>query len=78
LTKDEAQDHLNRTPAGSKGSVVPGWHCLRHGFISACASKAVDQRPTDERTGHSTEEQRTRYRPLYPGTQQQASAGVFG
>src|SRR5262249_26294574 len=78
LTRDEAHDHLKRTLAGSKWEVVPGWHCLRHSFISACASKAVDQRLIDEWTGHSTEEQRKRYRHLYPSTQQEAIATVFG
>lgn len=78
VTKDEMYDHLKRTLAGSKWEVVPGWHCLRHGFISACASKGVDQRLIDEWTGHSTEEQRKRYRHLYPSTQQQAIATVFG
>jgi integrase len=78
ITKDEAHDHLKRTLAGSKWEVVPGWHCLRHSFISACASKGVDQRLIDEWTGHSTEEQRKRYRHLYPTVQREAIAGVFG
>jgi hypothetical protein len=47
-------------------------------FISACASKGVDQRLIDEWTGHATEEQRKRYRHLYPTTQQAAIASVFG
>jgi len=78
LTKDEAHDHFKRTLAGSRWQVVPGWHCLRHSFISACASQGIDQRLIDEWTGHSTEEQRRRYRHLYPTTQQQAIQAVFG
>jgi integrase len=78
LTKDEAHDHLRRTLAGSKWEVIPGWHCLRHSFISACASEGVDQRLIDEWTGHSTDEQRRRYRHLYPTTQQAAIRTVFG
>jgi integrase len=78
LTKDEVHDHFRRTLAGSKWEVLPGLHCLRHSFISACASKGVDQRLIDEWTGHSTEEQRKRYRHLYPTTQQAAIASVFG
>jgi integrase len=78
LTKDEAHDHLKRTLAGSRWDVVRGFHVLRHSFISACASKGVDQRLIDEWTGHSTEEQRKRYRHLYPTTQQQAIRSVFG
>src|SRR3712207_7642316 len=56
LTKDEAHDHFKRTFAGSKWGVLRGWHVLRHSFISACASKGVDQRLIDEWVGHTTEE----------------------
>jgi site-specific recombinase XerD len=34
---------------------------LRHSFISALASKGVDQRVIDEVVGHQSEEQRKRY-----------------
>jgi integrase len=78
LTKDEAHDHLKRTLAGSPWEVVKGFHVLRHSFISACASQGVDQRLIDEWTGHSTEEQRKRYRHLYPTSQQEAISRVFG
>ncbi len=44
VTKNEAHDHLKRTLAGSKWEVVKGFHVLRHSFISACASKGIDQR----------------------------------
>jgi hypothetical protein len=37
----------------------------------------VDQRLIDEWAGHSTEEQRRRYRHLYPTTQQEAINRVF-
>jgi integrase len=57
---------------------VKGCHVLRHSFISACASKGVDQRLIVEWTGHATEEQRRRYRHLYPTAQQQAIRSVFG
>jgi integrase len=77
LTRDEIHDHFKRTLAGSKWAVLRGMHALRHSFISACASKGVDQRLLDEWTGHSTEEQRRRYRHLYPTTQQEAIKGVF-
>jgi integrase len=78
LTKDEAHDHLKRTLAGSKWEALSGFHVLRHSFISACASKAVDQRLIDEWVGHSTEEMRKRYRHLYPSAQQSALNSVFG
>jgi integrase len=78
LTKDEAHDHLKRTLAGGKWEVLRGFHVLRHSFISACASKGVDQRLIDEWVGHTTEEMRKRYRHLYPSTQKDALKSVFG
>jgi len=35
----------------SKWSVIPGWHCLRHSFISNCAARGVDQRLIDHASG---------------------------
>jgi integrase len=78
LTKDEAHDHFKRTLSGSKWEVLRGFHLLRHSFISACASKGVDQRLIDEWVGHTTEEMRKRYRHLYPSAQQDALKSVFG
>jgi len=77
LTRDEVHDHLRRVLAGSEWEVLPGFHALRHSFISACASKAIDQRLIDTWVGHSTEEQRRRYRHLYPSVQQAAIGAVF-
>ena len=78
LTIDEVSDHFRRTVDGTVWSVVPGLHCLRHSFISACASKGLDQRIIDEWVGHQTDEQRRRYRHLYPSVQQEAIRSVFG
>jgi integrase len=78
ITHDEAHDHFKRVVRGSKWDVLRGYHVLRHSFISACASKGIDQRLIDEWTGHATEEQRKRYRHLYPSTQQEAILSVFG
>jgi integrase len=78
VTKDEAHDHFRRTVADSKWQVVRGYHVLRHSFISALASEGVDQRVIDEVVGHQTEEQRKRYRHLYPGVMREAVARVFG
>lgn len=78
VTHDEAHDHFKRTLAESKWKVIRGYHIFRHSFISLCASKGVDQRLIDEWTGHCTEEQRKRYRHLFPTTQQQAMLSVFG
>jgi integrase len=77
LTRNELHDHFGRVTAASKWDGMRGLHCLRHSFISACASKGVDQRLIDEWVGHSTEQQRKRYRHLWPSTQQEAIRGVF-
>jgi integrase len=78
VTKDEAHDHFKRTVADSKWSVLRGYHVLRHSFISALASAGVDQRVIDEVVGHQSEEQRRRYRHLYPGVMKEAIRRVFG
>jgi integrase len=78
LTEDEAGDHLVRTLKGSEWSVIRGYHVLRHSFVSALASKGVDQRIIDELVGHQSEEQRRRYRHLYPATIKEAVKSVFG
>jgi len=67
-----------RALRGSKWSVLKGYHCLRHSFISAMASKGVDQRLIDEWCGHSTEAMRRRYRHLHPTMQAEAIKSVFG
>ncbi|MBL8793137.1 MAG: tyrosine-type recombinase/integrase [Planctomycetia bacterium] len=77
LTRTEVHDHFKRVLAGTPWEVIHGLHTLRHSFISACASKGVDQRLIDEWVGHATEQQRKRYRHLYPGTQQEAIKSVF-
>lgn len=78
LTVHEVSDHFRRTVSGGPWSVVPGLHCLRHSFISACASKGLDQRLIDDWVGHQTDEQRRRYRHLYPSVQRAAIRSVFG
>jgi site-specific recombinase XerD len=69
---------FERAVKGGKWTAMRGWHVLRHSFISALASRGVDQRLIDEFVGHQTEDQRRRYRHLYPSTQQEAIKGVFG
>jgi integrase len=63
---------------GTKWSVLPGWHCFRHSFISNCAARGVDQRMIDAWVGHQTEAMRRRYRHLIPAVSQAALAMVFG
>jgi integrase len=78
LSRTEASDHFNRTLAETKWQHLPGWHCLRHSFVSNCAAAGVDQRLIDAWVGHTTEEMRRRYRHLIPGVEQQAIKSVFG
>lgn len=62
----------------SEWSVIPGWHCLRHSFISNCAARGVDQRLLDHWVGHSTDAMRRRYSHLLPAVSQAAILSVFG
>ena len=79
VTPDAASHHLDRVLAASeKWKHLKGWHILRHSFISACANKGVDQRVIDEVVGHQSEEQRKRYRHLYPKVMKEAINRVFG
>lgn len=78
LARQSVQSAFGYILANSQWSVVRGWHCLRHSFISACASKGIDQRLLDGWVGHQTEEQRVRYRHLYPSVQEAAINSVFG
>ena len=77
LSPSEAHDHLKRTLAKTKWSVIKGWHVFRHGFISACASRGVDQRLLQAWCGHMTAEMSARYAHLYPSAQQVALDSVF-
>ena len=64
LSPQAAQKGFERAVKNCKWKVMRGWHVLRHSFISALASKGVDQRLIDDFVGHQTEEQRRRYRHL--------------
>ena len=77
LTRNEVHDHFKRVLIGTKWEMMRGLHTLRHSFISACASKGVDQRLVQEWAGHMNEATSKRYRHLYPSTQQEAIKGVF-
>ena len=78
ITPREAHNYFQRGLRLSKWGVLKGWHVFRHSFISALASKGVDQRIIDDLVGHSTEEQRRRYRHLFPDVKQRALTEVFG
>jgi len=77
VSPNEASERLNHVLAKSKWEPIPGWHVFRHSFISNCASQGVDQRFIDSWVGHQTDEQRNRYRHLFPDSQQQAIDSVF-
>lgn len=78
LTRDEAHDHLKRVLKDSKWKRLRGWHSLRHSFVSACASRGVDQRLVEAWAGHMSPEMSRRYAHLWPSVQQEALARVFG
>lgn len=77
ITPREAHNYFQRALRVSKWNVLRGWHVLRHSFISALASNGTDQRVIDELAGHSTEEQRRRYRHIFPEVKQKAITGAF-
>jgi integrase len=77
LTRDELHDHFKRTLAGSKWESLRGFHVLRHSFVSILASDGVDQRLIDEWAGHTTDEQRRRYRHLRPEPLKKTIEAVF-
>ena len=78
LTPNQADHHFEQPLANSDWEVIKGWHCLRHSFISNCASRGIDQRMIDEWVGHQTDDMRRRYRHLFPSTQQDAMQKLFG
>ena len=65
VTGNKVQKQFISTLSKSRWSVMSGWHCLRHSFISNLASAGVDQRIIDDFVGHTTEEMRRRYRHLF-------------
>jgi len=77
ITPREAMNYFDRALRVSKWSVLRGLHVFRHSFCAALASKGVDQRIIDELMGHSTEQQRRRYRHLFPDVTKTAMLSVF-
>ena len=72
-----AHIHFKRTTSGSPWSVARGYHTLRHSFISASASRGVDQRLIREWVGHLTAQAHESYMSLYPSVQNNAIGSVF-
>ncbi len=78
ITPREAMNYFDRALRVGRWNVLRGLHVFRHSFISAMASKGIDQRIIGSFVGHCTEEQRRRYAHLYPDVQQEAMREVFG
>jgi integrase len=78
ITRDEAHNYFKRTLADSEWSELPGWHCLRHSFVSNCASKGIDARTIMSWVGHMTPEIQERYRHLIPMQMRAELNQVFG
>jgi integrase len=78
ITPREAHNYFQRGLRLSKWGLLKGWHVFRHSFCAALASKGVDQRVIDDLMGHSTEQQRRRYRHLFPDVTNRAIRDVFG
>lgn len=77
LNSNAARHQWEYAIANTEWDCLPGFHCLRHSFISNLAADGVDQRLIDDMVGHTTEEMRRRYRHLFPHVAQQAIRSVF-
>lgn len=77
LDQSSCRDYFHFSLRGTRFAVLRGWHVFRHSFISALASAKVDQRVIDDLVGHSTEEQRRRYRHLQSDAKAAAVLKVF-
>ncbi len=75
---DDADRTFQATTAGSKWTVLRGYHVLRHSFASLCAMKAVPEHTISRWMGHETEEMKKRYRHLYPEQTKRAMQKLFG
>lgn len=78
LMLTSARKYFHKALAGSPWSALRGWHTFRHSFISSLAASGTDQRIIDDLVGHSTDEQRRRYRHLLPNVTAAAVMRVFG
>ena len=72
-----ATKYFTAALAGSKWSVLRGFHVFRHSLASIMASQGIDQRIINEILGHSTEEMVRRYRHLSPQKREQAMGQLF-
>ena len=78
VTKDIAHKRFKMALKSTPWKCIKGYHVFRHSFISALAIKGVDLRVIDEIVGHTSEQQRKRYRHLTPDITANAVEQVFG
>ena len=74
LDDKTAREAFKAVTKESKWSVLRGFHVFRHSFCSNLARHGVDQRKIDAFVGHQTDEQRQRYRHLFPEDRNEAIA----
>ena len=60
----------------SRWMYLKGWHVLRHSFASNLAVAGTPESVIDKLMGHQTEEQRARYRHLFPWERSKAIASL--
>jgi integrase len=78
MTEQMANHHFRWAVEGSMWSVIRGWHCLRHSFVSLLAAHGVDERVIMKLVGHLNPETTKRYSHLFPSTVHAAMDLVFG
>jgi integrase len=71
------QKAFRRVVKNSKWTLLRGYHCFRHSFVSVLAGAGIDQRLIDEMSGHQTEEMRRRYRHVTPQIKRSALILAF-
>jgi integrase len=72
-----ATKHFRQAVAGSKWTVLHGFHVFRHSLASIMACKGKDQRIINAILGHRTEDMERRYRHLFPQKAEQTMADLF-
>lgn len=60
----------------TKWASIKGWHVLRHSFASNLAVAGTPESVIDKLMGHQTEQQRARYRHLFPSERSSAIASL--
>jgi integrase len=77
LTPSEADSAFDQALAGSRWSVVRGFHVFRHSFASNLAAAGKKPDVIDAWMGHETEAMRKRYGHLFPEETRNAIQDVF-